>query len=96
MVGVASAAPSSTGTVITIVDSYEGKRLNSPNDVVVKSDDSIWFTDPAYGIESDYEGHRSQMELDGCHVFRVDPATGDIRIVSDDFDAAERHRLLAG
>ena len=73
------------GTVITIVDSYEGKRLNSPNDVVVKSDDSIWFTDPAYGIESDYEGHRSEMELDGCHVFRVDPATGDMRIVADDF-----------
>ena len=48
------------GTVTTIVDSYEGKRLNSPNDVVVKSDDSIWFTDPAYGIESDYEGHRSE------------------------------------
>jgi gluconolactonase len=73
------------GTVITIADSYQGKRLNSPNDVVVKSDDSIWFTDPAYGIESDYEGHRSEMELDGCHVFRVDPATGDMRIVADDF-----------
>src|SRR5919107_175918 len=73
------------GTVITIVDSFEGKRLNSPNDVVVKSDDSIWFTDPAYGIESDYEGHRSQMELDGCHVFRVDPTSGDIRIVAGDF-----------
>ena len=46
------------GTVVTIADNYEGKRLNSPNDVAVKSDDSIWFTDPAYGIESDYEGHR--------------------------------------
>jgi gluconolactonase len=51
----------------------------------VKSDDSIWFTDPAYGIESDYEGHRSQMELDGCYVYRVDPTSGDIRIVADDF-----------
>ena len=73
------------GSITVLADRHEGKRLNSPNDVVVKSDDSIWFTDPAYGIESDYEGHRSQMELDGCHVFRVDPATGDIRIVSDDF-----------
>src|SRR5215210_8966553 len=73
------------GTVITIADTFEGKRLNSPNDVAVKSNDTIWFTDPAYGIESDYEGHRSEMELDGCHVYRVDPATGDIRIVADDF-----------
>jgi gluconolactonase len=73
------------GTVTTIVDSFEGKRLNSPNDVVVKSDDTIWFTDPAYGIESDYEGHRAEMEVGGCYVYRVDPASGDIRIVADDF-----------
>jgi len=73
------------GTVTTIVDSFEGKRLNSPNDLVVKSDDSIWFTDPAYGIESDYEGHRAEMEVGVCHVSRVDPATGDIRVVADDF-----------
>ena len=62
------------GTVTTLADSYEGKRLNSPNDVVVKSDDSIWFTDPAYGIESDYEGHRAPMEVGGCHVYRLDPS----------------------
>jgi gluconolactonase len=73
------------GTVTTIVDSFEGKRLNSPNDLVVKSDDTIWFTDPAYGIESDYEGHRGEMEVGGCHVYRVDPASGDIRVVADDF-----------
>jgi gluconolactonase len=73
------------GTVTTIADSFQGKRLNSPNDVVVKSDDSIWFTDPAYGIESDYEGHRSAMEVQGCYVYRVDPATGDMRVVVDDF-----------
>jgi gluconolactonase len=73
------------GTVTTVVDSYKGKRLNSPNDVVVKSDDSIWFTDPAYGIESDYEGNKAAMEQEGCHVYRVDPASGDIRVVSDDF-----------
>ncbi|MBA3450688.1 MAG: SMP-30/gluconolactonase/LRE family protein, partial [Chloroflexia bacterium] len=73
------------GTVTTVAGSYNGKRLNSPNDVVVKSDDSIWFTDPAYGIESDYEGHRAEMEQDGCYVFRVDPASGELRIVADDF-----------
>jgi gluconolactonase len=73
------------GTVTTLVDSYQGKRLNSPNDLVVKSDNSIWFTDPAYGIESDYEGNRLPMEQEGCHVFRFDPESGDLRVVSDDF-----------
>ena len=73
------------GTVTTIVDSFEGKRLNSPNDLVVKSDDSIWFTDPAYGIESDYEGYRAEMEVGGCYVYRVDPSSGDMRVVADDF-----------
>lgn len=73
------------GTVTTLVDRHQGKRLNSPNDVVVKSDDSIWFTDPAYGIETDYEGNKEAMELDGCFVFRFDPATGDLSVVSDDF-----------
>ncbi len=73
------------GTVVTLVDSYQGKRLNSPNDVIVKSDDSIWFTDPAYGIESDYEGNKLPMEQDGCYVYRFDPASGDLRVVADDF-----------
>ena len=49
---------------------YDGKRLNSPNDVVVKRDGSVWFTDPAYGIDSDYEGHRRASEIGGCHVYR--------------------------
>ena len=73
------------GSVITIADKYNGKRLNSPNDVVVKSDGSIWFTDPAYGIDSDYEGHKTKPELDGCHVYRVDGATGRITKVAGDF-----------
>ncbi|MFL5759064.1 MAG: SMP-30/gluconolactonase/LRE family protein [Thermomicrobiales bacterium] len=73
------------GTITTIADRYQGRRLNSPNDVVVKSDGSIWFTDPAYGIETDYEGHKSPMEVDGCYVYRVDPASGDIAVVADDF-----------
>ena len=73
------------GTVTTIADRYDGKRLNSPNDVVVKSDGSVWFTDPAYGIESDYEGHRAESEIGACHVYRADPATGALTIVADDF-----------
>jgi gluconolactonase len=73
------------GSITVIADSFEGKRLNSPNDVVVRSDGSIWFTDPSYGIESDYEGHKAEPELDRCYVFRVDPS-GAIRIVADDFD----------
>jgi gluconolactonase len=74
------------GSITVIADRYEGKKLNSPNDVVVKSDGSIWFTDPDYGIMSDYEGHKADMEQDGCHVYRVDPASGAITVVADDFD----------
>ncbi len=74
------------GSVTVIADRWQGKRLNSPNDAVVRSDDSVWFTDPAYGIDSDYEGFRAEPEIDGCHVYRVDPATGEVRIVADDFD----------
>ncbi len=66
-----------------VVSSYQGRRFNSPNDVVVKSDGSIWFTDPPYGIVSDREGHRADSELGRCYVFRFDPATGSLRIVSD-------------
>lgn len=60
------------GSISTIVNSFEGKRLNSPNDVVVKSDGSVWFTDPDYGILTDYEGVASEAELDTCSVYRVD------------------------
>ncbi len=60
------------GQVTVIADGYQGKRLNSPNDVVVHSDGSIWFTDPHYGIMTDYEGFRAEQELP-CHVYRVDP-----------------------
>ena len=61
------------GSISVVADKWQGKRLNSPNDVVVKSDDSIWFTDPAYGIDGDNEGDRATPEIDGCHVYRVDP-----------------------
>jgi len=70
------------GTITVLADSYQGKRLNSPNDVVVKSDGSVWFTDPSFGILSDYEGHRSPPEL-GTHVYRIDPATGAVTLVID-------------
>jgi gluconolactonase len=73
------------GTVTVIADSFEGKRLNSPNDVVVKSDGTIWFSDPSYGIMMDYEGDRAESEIGACYVYRVDPETGDIRIVADDY-----------
>ena len=73
------------GSITVIADRFEGRRFNSPNDVVEKSDGSIWFTDPTYGIDSDYEGHRGEMELDGCHVYRLDPADGRITRVADDF-----------
>src|SRR5688500_10564936 len=62
---------------------YKGKRLNSPNDVVVKSDGTIWFTDPPYGIMSDYEGHKGEQEQDGCYVYRFDPASGGLSVVID-------------
>ena len=74
------------GTVVTLTDSYEGKKLNSPNDIVVKSDGSIWFTDPPYGILSDREGHKGESELGANYVFRLDPDSGEMDIVGDDFD----------
>ena len=81
----ASSRTEHDGSITVIARQYDGKRLNSPNDVVVKSDGSIWFTDPAYGIDSDYEGHKSESEIGACHVYRVDPASGEVRIVADDF-----------
>jgi gluconolactonase len=73
------------GTITVIADSHDGKRLNSPNDVVVKSDDTIWFTDPTYGIMSDYEGFKATPEQAGCFVYRVDPETGKMKVAADDF-----------
>lgn len=73
------------GTITTLADSYRGKPLNSPNDVVVKSDGSIWFSDPTYGIDSDYEGNKATSQQDGSNVYRVDPASGDVALVAGDF-----------
>jgi len=73
------------GRITVVADKYRGKRLNSPNDVVVKSDGSVWFTDPPYGILSDYEGHKADSEIGANNVYRVDPS-GTISIVADDFN----------
>lgn len=73
------------GSLTALVDRHDGKRLNSPNDVVVKSDGTIWFTDPPYGILSDYEGYKADQEQDGCYVFCFDPASGNLKVVADDF-----------
>ncbi|HTO31559.1 MAG TPA: SMP-30/gluconolactonase/LRE family protein [Pararhizobium sp.] len=91
------------GTVTVIADRFEGKRFNSPNDVVVKSDDSIWFTDPSYGIMHDYEGEYGDEEIGACNVYRVDPTSGAITKVADDFEKPnglafspdERHLYIA-
>lgn len=72
------------GRVVTLADRYRGKRLNSPNDVVEKSDGSIWFTDPTYGIDSDYEGHAGASEQGGNFVYRLD-ASGELSVACDDF-----------
>lgn len=73
------------GSITVIADSYNGKRLNSPNDLVVKSDDSIWFTDPPFGILGNYEGVKADPSTGpGQNVYRVDGSTGEISVVADD------------
>ena len=72
-----------SGQVTTLATHFDGKRLNSPNDVVVKSDGSIWFTDPDYGIMSDYEGRKSPSEQSSCNVFRIDQKTGNVSLITD-------------
>ena len=73
------------GTITVIADRYNGKRLNSPNDVVVASNGTIWFTDPTYGIGGFYEGLVSEPEQEKHNVYRVDPQTGTVTVVVDDF-----------
>ncbi len=74
------------GPRTVLVDRHAGARLNSPNDVVVRSDGTIWFTDPPYGILSDREGYAAPSEQAGCFVYRFDPATGSIEPVVRDMD----------
>ncbi len=71
------------GSITVLMDRHEGKRLNSPNDVVVKSDGSIWFTDPPFGLMTNYEGHAAASEI-GQYVYRIDGHTGAATVVADD------------
>src|SRR6185369_5475569 len=73
------------GRVTVLAERYRGRRLNSPNDVVVKSDGSVWFSDPLYGIASDYEGMRAASETPPA-VYRIDAASGELTCVADDFE----------
>ena len=73
------------GEITVLVDKFNGKRLNSPNDVVVHSDGAVWFTDPTYGISAEYEGGKADSEIGSCNVYRFDPGDGSLRIVVDDF-----------
>ncbi len=73
------------GSITVLADRFEGRRLNSPNDIVVKSDGSIWFTDPPYGIQTDYEGGKQVSEL-ATNVYRLDPDSGALDVVADAFD----------
>ena len=74
------------GAITVLADRYEGKRFNSPNDVVVKNDGSIWFTDPSYGILFDYEGGKAASEMDRCNVYRIDGHSGAITVAANDFE----------
>ncbi|MEO7031166.1 MAG: SMP-30/gluconolactonase/LRE family protein [Herbaspirillum sp.] len=73
------------GRITVLADHFEDRRLNSPNDAVVKSDGSVWFTDPPYGIQTDYEGGKQTSELP-ANVYRLDPSSGVLTVVADGFD----------
>lgn len=72
------------GRITVLIDRFEGKPLNAPNDVVVSRDGAVWFTDPGYGIDGPYEGHAAEAELPRS-VYRLDPGTGQASVVADDF-----------
>jgi gluconolactonase len=73
------------GTITVLMDGYQGKKLNAPNDLAVHSDGAIWFTDPGYGIMSNYEGHKAPFELP-ANVYRLDPKTRELTVVASDMD----------
>jgi gluconolactonase len=72
------------GTRTVLASHYQGKRLNSPNDVVVKSDGAVWFTDPTYGIDTEYEGYTAASEIGASYVYRIDPRDGSVTAVVTD------------
>ncbi|MGB9433767.1 MAG: SMP-30/gluconolactonase/LRE family protein, partial [Candidatus Acidiferrum sp.] len=73
------------GTITVLMDRFQDKRLNAPNDLAVNSDGAIWFSDPGYGIMSNYEGHKAPFELP-ANVYRLDPKTGQATVVASDMD----------
>jgi len=73
------------GTITVLMDQIQGKKLNAPNDLAVHSDGAIWFTDPGYGIMSNYEGHKAPFELP-ANVYRLDPNTRAVTVVATDMD----------
>lgn len=73
------------GTITVLMDHFQGKLLNAPNDLTVHSDGAVWFTDPGYGIMNNYEGHRATFELP-TNVYRLDPKTREATVVADDMD----------
>ncbi|NJN40496.1 MAG: SMP-30/gluconolactonase/LRE family protein [Gammaproteobacteria bacterium] len=74
------------GNVVTLVGHFDGKRLNSPNDVTVRTDGTIWFSDPNYGIMSNNEGYMAPSEVGANNVYRFDPGSGEVSVVADDFE----------
>ena len=74
------------GSLTVIADHWNGKRFNSPNDVIVADDGAVWFTDPTYGILSDYEGDAAESAIGACHVYRADAKDGGVTVVADDFE----------
>jgi gluconolactonase len=72
------------GSVVALATDFENKRLNSPNDIVVKSDGSVWFSDPTYGIDGEYEGDAAPSELGQSNIYRLDPRTGTLVAVVTD------------
>ena len=72
------------GSVTVLAERYQGKRLNSPNDVICRSDGTIWFSDPLYGINTDYEGGKQASELPPA-LYRLDPNDGGLQVMADDF-----------
>src|SRR5690242_3585765 len=92
------------GAITVLADSYNGKKLNSPNDVVVKSDHSVWFSDPTFGILGYYEGHKAESENKPA-VYRLDVTTGKLAMMTDELPgpnglarraASQHHRLRRG
>ena len=83
------------GSITVLADRFEGKPLNSPNDVVVKSDNSVWFTDPPFGILGNYEGHVATPELP-TNVYRIDAGTGQLSVITGEINRPQRALFLSG